>query len=228
MPDQVGEALADVEADLPHREGRALPLGVVRRPHDAGDECRRDGEGEGVEAQQPRRCRNASTTPTSDGSTISTMLCAAQEMELASAMRSLPTSTGRAPNTAPSKKTPMVGPRNATARTCGTVTVADQVGERDGRDQRGAEDVGGDHHPLAVPAVGEGAGEQAEQQVGGRLEGRDQGGQARRPAAAVDDDREGDQRDDVAGDREHPGQEVADELRVPEDRPVIPRGTRTD
>ena len=68
----------------------------------------------------------ASVRPTSDGAAISTTLCAAQVMEFASAMRSRPTSIGRAPKTAPSKNTPMVGPRNATTRTCGTVTSANR------------------------------------------------------------------------------------------------------
>ena len=64
----------------------------------------------------------ASATPTNDGSAISLTLWMLHEIELASAIRPRPTRVGIAPNTAPSKKTAIAGPRNATASTCGTVT----------------------------------------------------------------------------------------------------------
>ena len=174
-----------------------------------------------VRASKPNSnegCTNASTTPTSDGSTISTMLCGGpgDRVRLGDAVP--PDQDGQGAEHGTVEEDADGGAEERHGQHVRHGDGGEDVGERDGRDERGAEDVGGDHHPLAVPAVGEGAGEQAEEQVGQRLERRDQGGGRRRPAAAVDDDRERDQRDDGAGDREHPGQEVADEVGVAEDR----------
>ncbi|HYJ66353.1 MAG TPA: hypothetical protein VEX15_01690 [Nocardioidaceae bacterium] len=77
-----------------------------------------------LKASTPSRvdgCTTASVSPTSDGSTISAAVADDHTTALALAIRSLPTSTGKAPKLAPSKKTAIAGPQKATTIRCGTV-----------------------------------------------------------------------------------------------------------
>src|SRR4029453_11405853 len=69
---------------------------------------------------------NASENPTKEGSKVSIAVWAPQTAAFARATRSRPTSTGRAPKLAPSKKVAMAGPRKATTNSCGTVRTPAQ------------------------------------------------------------------------------------------------------
>jgi hypothetical protein len=82
--------------------------------------------------------------------------------------------------------------------------------DRQARQHDGVDEVGHDHHPLAVDAVGQRAGRQAEQQVGQRLERGDQGGEQRGATRdVVHHDGQRDVGDRGPGERHQPGAEEA-------------------
>ena len=168
---------------------------------------------------------NASSTPTADGMAISTTLggCPGHRVRLGD-----PLAPDQRRQGAEDRTVEEHADRRAEEGDRKDVRdgqLPEQVRQRDGRHEQGAQDVRGDHHLLAVPAVGQRAGEQPEQQVRCGLRRRHQRRQARRSGRPVDDDRQGHQRDDAARDREQAGGEVPQELLVAEDRGRIPRGS---
>ncbi len=92
--------------------------------------------------------------------------------------------------------------------------------DRDECREDGSPEVGQEHHPLAVAAVGECAGDHPEDEIGQRLDGTDDAHGETRPGQRKDEERQGREADGVAQGR--------DALRGQEDLEVAVLGERFD
>ena len=170
-----------------------------------------------LRASMPSRvagCTTASSTPASIGTPRSSSAPNPHSAELAEPIRSRPTMAGSAPNAAPSKNTNAVWVEEAGDQRVHRRQRAEREGDRHRRDGQPGHDVGHHHDPPPVEPVGQGAGEQPEQQVGHALDHRDERGERRAAAEPVDQHRQRDRGDERAGDGHLARHPVAAEVAV--------------
>jgi hypothetical protein len=214
VADQEAQPVADVAEQQAHGEGRVPTGRVVHRAVDARDQHRRQGERQRVEPEQPRRVEHREERPDGGG-----------DHDLDDAVHRpgdgvragdpVPPDQGRdrAEDSAVEEDADR-GTQEGHREDVRDGDRAQPGRERDRGQQQRAEQVRDDHHPAPVPAVGEGTGEESEQEVRRRLAPGDQRGQRGVAAEAVDQDRQRDQGGDAAGTAEPACDQVAHELPV--------------